>query len=325
MSNGTTMTAEAEASAVVSNGILKAKYLGQDVRIGSRKVKVIHYPKSNMLPKDKAAQQIRDEVVQKISPGWKKGTRDVNRGLTREEELIYLPTLIGVKADSNDWENKVKLFWFDFSVVVPSKGVEIEAGFKLKKGSDNQAEPIDVLGYISYNVAIGHSKVAKEGDDNPAVYDFKIIDMAKQAIDDESRFAALELAERAYHKLSQESEKVESYKKIIDYILELKGGPDFKGMNVYGLTELQKKMELKKFVDKYPTQFRELANDKQLETKALLRRAVKFGRVLHEGTSYIYNGKLIGNSDVAAVAWLDDPNNNDDKTFIISALNEYIK
>lgn len=325
MSNGTTTVAEAQVSAPVLSNVLTAKYLGREVRLGSRKVKIVHYPKSNMLPKDPLAKQIRDEVIKKISPGWRKGTRDINRGLTREEELIYLPSIIGVKADSNDWEAKVKLFWYDFTIVVPTSGLEIEAGFQLKKGLNGEAEPIDILGYISYNVATTHSLVAKEGEDNPAVYDFRVIDLAKQALDEEIMYASTELAERAFHRLAVNSEKTTEAKRTIDYILELKGGPDFKGMNVIGLSDIQKKMELKKFVAKYPTQFRDMVEDKQLETKALLRRAVTFKKILHEGTSYIYNGKMIGNSETAAVAWLDDASNNDDKTIIIVAINEYLK
>ena len=163
------------------------KYFGQEVQLGSRKVKVIHFQKSNFLPKGPEAKQIRDEVIKKISPGWKKGTKDVNRGLTREEELLYLPSLIGVKPEAPDWENKTKLFWFDLSIPIPAQGIEFEAGFKLKPNGID-AEPIDIIGYIYYNVARTHSRVANEDDDNPAQYDFRIIDVAKKLMEEESEF-----------------------------------------------------------------------------------------------------------------------------------------
>ena len=46
----------------------------------------------------------------------------INSGLNREESVRYLPEIIGISADSNDWNLRVKEYWSNINEKVPADG-----------------------------------------------------------------------------------------------------------------------------------------------------------------------------------------------------------
>lgn len=302
--------------------------LDKEVRIGSRKVKIEIIPKFNMLPKDPKAKQIRDEVTKKIGSQWKRNSRDIIRGLSHEEELIYLPNIIAISSTHDDWTTRVYEYWANFNFIVPPEdGVTLEAGFALKKDRTGNyiATPIDVTDYIKYNFARQNSNVANEGEDNPATYIFRLIDTSEVAIREELRFSAKLSADRLYMKLIDESRTIQSEKAKIDHILETYGGQHSVGMAVYNLTDIQKQVELAKIKDKDYAAFEEILKDKNLENKALINKAITFKKIERVGTAYFYNGIAMGRSILEACLWLDDSANSHHKLILIEALEAYRK
>jgi len=298
-------------------------HMGKEVRIGSRKVQIVHVKKFNILPTDPKAQSIRDEVIKKVGSEWLANSRDIMRGLTEEEEIKYLPILLGAKPGHDEWEEKTKLFWADFSVAVPGtkEGLTFEAGFKFKNNISDEAEPISIIGYIQYNWCLKSSFVCKEDDANPAKYDFKLIDLAKDLLLKENEFALRKVVDTKYLQLISSKDVTERLK--IDWIIEAKGGPNGYGLNTFNMNDVQKEMELNNIKEKNLAEFDRLISDPDLETKAMIHKAVTSRNIILDGDStYILDDKIIGTSLKGAVAWLNDPNNSNKRLILAERLKE---
>jgi hypothetical protein len=94
------------------------------------------------------------------------------------------------------------------------------------------------------------------------------------------------------------------------------------GMGIHGLTLVQKQMELSKIKEADLNKFEAIINDKNLETKALLRKAVTYRKVEQIGTSYLYNSIKMGFNEATAIEWLNDPSNSGHRLSIVESVKE---
>lgn len=300
-------------------------HIGIPVRLGSRIIQIHQVPKFSLLPKGKDAKTIRMEQVKKIGSQFAKGTRDVIRGLSPEEEIVYMPRILGISASSDNWNDALKTKWAEFGIDVPSDdysetGVELEVGFKEDPRKPGTAIPIDLDGYIKYNFCKANSDVATTDEqlDNPFLFTYFIVDKARKVMDDENRFVRMKAINRLFDQLVTSTDTNERNK--IQWILETEGGSDGVGINTAGFSIVQKEMELEKFKDAFPTKFEELIKDPNLETKALIRKAVEVSVITQEGNSYFLDSKVIGSTLLDAVGYLSNPANQTDKLTIIARL-----
>ena len=295
----------------------KGEYFGNTVRLGSRMINLRIVPKFDMLPKEPAAQSIRDEVVKRVGSQWKKGTRDVIRGLTSEEEVEFLPVLIGIKPSSESWDEKTLEFWANFTVEVQNtpEGITFEAG--LHRNKKQKIEPIDLEGYMKYNFCMANSQVADENEDNLINKVFQMVDKAKKQIEEEEFYKRKKDIEVEYIKLIRSTNPEERAK--IDWILEIYGGDTNKGINIIGMTDVQKEMALEKFKDKQLDLFIEILGDIQLELKSLLRKAVSRGELSIEGNTYFLGSKAIGDLK-ATLGYFSDPNHATERIILVERL-----
>lgn len=301
----------------------KYTHFGVPVTLGSRVIGIQQVPKFSLLPKQPEAQHIRDEQVMKIGSTWKKGTRSVIRGLNSQEEIYYLQRIVGISPQSDEWNDKVLNYWLDFTISVPAgKSIDIETGFKVVTvNREEVVEPIDLDGYIKYNFCKEHGRVAltDREKDNPILYDFYLVDKAKERFNEEQRFESMKKINRFYDQLVASSD--ESSRNKITWILETAGGDgDEVGMNTMPLSPLQREMELEKFKNKYPKKFLELLGDDMLEIKALIRRAVEMSVLSQEGNAIFLDSNCIGSTLLEACAYLKNPTHQNDKLIISSRL-----
>ena len=306
------------------------QHFGESVEIGSRKVVIRLVPKFSILPSDAGAQFIRDEVTKKIGSTWKKGTRDIIRGLSPLEEKHYMPTLSGIRFDSEQWNEKVRNYWAEFIIEVPNndKGVELEVGFKEELTGiypNTNAVPINLDDYIKWKFASQHKEVAStEADlDNMFIYTYQMVDKGLEFKKSEQAYTARKRADVLFAQLTNPADKKELSK--VDWILEIHGGDQGNGINITGLTQVQKEMELEKTKDRNPSKFIEICSDKHLATKAQIRKAVGLGILIQAGNSYMLDNKVIGSSLQEAIAFLENANNQKDKMIIIEKLKEFSK
>lgn len=301
------------------------KYFDTEVKLGSRKVKIMLVNKFSILPKDPGAQFIRDEVTKKIGSTWKAGTRDIIRGLSKQEEEFYLPRLLGVKLDSEQWNDRVLQYWADFTVEIPNgAGKELEAGFKeVVIQGKKVVEPINIDDYIKFNFCKEHSSVATEPHqlDNISLYTYYMVDTQKEEEQREQEFTLRQEIDKAFIKLIQATDSASSLK--IDWILETAGGENGSGMSIKGLTPIQKQMELEKLKNRNLSRFGEIVKDSHLQTKALIRRAIDVGALTQEGNSFFLDSKVIGSNLMQAVAHLEAPANNKDRLIVEERVKQY--
>lgn len=303
---------------IIEPKVIEKKYfhLGKEVKIGSLKVTIKLVDKFSMLPTDPGAKYIKDEVTKKIGSTWKAGTRDILRGLTPDEEKKYLPSMLGVRLDSEQWNPKVLDHWANFTVSVPTdeNGLELEIGFKVVDESQNLAEPINLKNYMEYNFAKQHSQVAATDEqiDNKFTYTYYIVDRSK---DDKAREESYDIRKRA-SKLFNRFVDTDSEKNKIDWILETKGGQKGTGIRVDNLSPKQKEIELEKIKDRNPSLFVEIAEDENLAVKAFIYRAASVGIINMEGNSYFYGSQVLGSNEKETIAYLKNQNNQQTKLAI---------
>ena len=308
----------------------EAYYPARDmhVRIGSRKVRIEVIPKFSMLPKDPKAKQIRSEVLKKISSTWKRNSKDIIRGLNNVEEQLYLPNIVALKPEHDNWVSVVYEFWANYGFVVPiDGGVTLETGFRLKGNATigYTAEPINVTDYIRYNFAKENTFVAPEDADNTITYTYKIIDMSADAIREEQTFSLRMQVDRLFYKLLDEARTIESEKAKIDHIIETHGGEKGQGTSVINWTDVQKQVELERIKNKNLAGFKAIIDDRYLANKAIIKKGVTFQKIKEESGTYFYNGKAMGRTLIEACLWLEDDANSYDKLILLEAISKYTK
>jgi hypothetical protein len=296
----------------------------QEVKLGSRKIQIVRVEHSfSILPKGAPAKAIRDEVTIKLGSEWKHGTRDIVRGLNREEEAKYLPQLIGLNGPKSEkWEEKALEHWANFGFTLPNNdvGIELEIGFKLDENSE--VVPINLEDYIKYNWAIGLRKqVIGEYDDNILPQHVaRIIDKGKKQDEKEQLFAKLKDVNRDFLKLIRSDDPKDRDK--IDWILETMGGPEGDGLIITSLSPIQREMELEKVKEKNINKFSEILSDQFLELKATIRKAISYGvsQLKLEGNTYFYGNVALGELD-GAIGYFSDPSHVRER----QVLNEAVK
>lgn len=292
-----------------------------DERIGSRKVRIKQVSHFSILPVDK---EIRSEVVKKIGSTFRKGTQDIIRGLNTKEEQKYLPSVLGVSPSSNEWNERTKTYWADFSIEVPPSetGVEIEIGMKEEEG---ELVPIDLDGYMKYNFCKQNKKVAvtKEELSNKFIYTFYIEDLSEIKKEEEKAYVFRKQADREFVKIVNSS--TDEAKSKIDHILRIAGGDNFKGINILSMSEIDKEIAFEKLKDTNTKLFLELVNDPNLKTKALLYRALSVNEITLEGSTYFMADMKIGASEKETIGWLDDPAQSANRSKLIERINALSK
>lgn len=311
------------AKAAPSTGI----YFNKEVKIGSRKIQLVRVEKAfSILPKGEAAKSIREEVTLKLGSEWKRGTRDIVRGLSREEEALYLPQLIALNGPTSEkWEEKALEFWANYSITIPNNddGITLEAGFK-KEG--DKIEPINLGDYITFNwVSNLRKQVIGEFDDNILPeHVARIVDKARKQGESERIFELRKDIDREYLILVRSDDPTVRAK--IDWILETKGGPEGEGMIITGMSPIQREMELEKVKNKDLVKFKEYVDDPHLELKALIRKAITYSisSLKLEGNTYFYGNIALGGlSDT--IGWFSDPNNVRERQVISEMIKQSAK
>ncbi len=185
-------------------------HFGKPVKVGSRKVNIKLVPKFSILPSEPAAKFIRDEVTKKIGSTWKRGTRDILRAIEGVEESYYLPDLMGIRVDSEQWNGKSREFWANFNIEIPNDetGIILEIGFKEVepfefKGKLTNTKPINIDDYLKYNHALQHKDVASSPEqlDNMFIYTFQMIDEGIEAEKKEQAFTIRSRANKLFNRL----------------------------------------------------------------------------------------------------------------------------
>ncbi len=258
-----------------------------------------------MLPK-----ALRGEIQKKISSVWLRESQDLLRGLTSEEEVKYLPSIVGIQPKSEHWEARIREYWADMTIPIPEQGIELNITKK------ENGEPVNLMDYIKYNFIMKHPEVAKteEEKENVTFFKFVLVDLAEAKKAEVNAYKAKKDADAAFVLLTQ-GETAD--KKRIRHLLEVlkQTGESFRG-----LEPLELEMLLNEKKDANPIAFLEATKDPQLSEKATLAVWLEAGVITMNGNTYFNGADPMGTLE-EAIVYLNSPS----KSGEVAALKERYK
>jgi len=272
----------------------------------------------------------------KIGSALKAKSNTPLRGLEYEEEVKYLPEVVGYAPSDNDWRKVTSEYWNNISVSIPADGMTIEKlqgkilTFKIafEHASDKQAfesvfnfeekakiikkldldkkcDLVDgISDYILFRYCLVYSKVANNVEDVNRSPKIQFYLYSKQN-EVKTNHQALKARVRAGNKFAEILMK----ESIIDSVLLLFD------QDISVFEDLaEKHLVLEGLIKNSPEKFLAYVEDTQLEVKAKIKRAVDL-RIIHNPDntdSYYYgdnNDVALGNTLLDAVLfWTNEKN-----------------
>lgn len=262
--------------------------------------------KNPVLPKE-----FEDEVSNRLGSEFKDGTRDCIRGLNTIQERVILPPIIGLQPQDANFPSKAREYWADFSVIPTKEGLRLnvateEVEAEINGKTEKYQNPVVPEDYMIYQMALQSSKVASTQEQlmYPGEYDFLLVDLSIMKEQEESEYQERKEATIAFAKLVTNAD---SNKDTIDWVIQvLKPQDEFFDFSQSGT---DKEIYLDKKLSENPAKFLKVVKDPNLETKALMKRAITLREIVLEGENYFVGETNIGPLR-SAVDWLKNPENS---------------
>lgn len=294
------------------------------IKTKSKEVWIRHKPITGSLPF-----QSKDAItLNKIGSSFSSKGSDVLRGLTYDEELKYLPDVIGVNPKSEQWDKATKEYWINITKVIPPPDKDGSGGLKLEIGriyfnqededfdsrcsdeSLKRGKPISASDFILWRYCLVYNRVANSIDD---IYKSPKIDFYLYSKEEEIK------AKKSTFKVAREANQL-FYSKMadrawIDWVLRvfIAGDKEAKIFikDLDTIEEDEKDIELEKYVKKSPDRFVSIGTDANLELRAFIELCVVMNKLVRlANTDTLLMGDLtLGNSTVEAIAFLKNPKN----------------
>jgi hypothetical protein len=274
-----------------------AKTIEGTYKVEQSKKVCVRQKKLDLLPGDDA------QYIAKIGSSLRNGV--TNRGLDPEEERMYLPTLIGSDPNKADWSTATDSYWKNISVDIPDneEGLELEVGFKYKTEEDaataKDGFPINLPNYILWRYCLVYSKVAntiEDVDKSPNIR-FYLFDKAKEQKQKINLTAA---KQKAYAKYLEIVGDIETITTIL-LVMEIGNG--------IVMSKEDKLIALDSIVSSRPIEFLKVANDKNLQTKALIEKCLtrKFLTIIPNTDTYQRGDEVVAYNKLDLITKLESP------------------
>ncbi len=273
----------------------------------------------------KLPKELKSERKKRIGSTWVKGTKDILRGLSAEEEERYLPKMLGVSPTSDNWDAKVREYWANMTIDVPIKGLKLDVGVESGYYNDVNEKgvrirkkglvPINLNDYINYNFCKGHKWVAVSREDinNVDFFPYFIEDHSKIKLDTEKAYIERKKAGAIYNRLIASNTEGSIDESKIDWILEVSKRNKqsaFYNRSYDTMTPVEKEMALEHEKNSNPDVFLRIATDPDLEDKSFISKLIEKGIWERQGNTYMDDSKILANSVKEAVTWLRNPVNS---------------
>jgi hypothetical protein len=269
-----------------------------------------------------------DKVDSKMKIGSSFKNQSVLRGLSHEEEMKFLPNVLGLSAKSDKWEKATQNYWANISKVVPqdNTGLELEIGFDYEnkeakeKGESVSVEerhqhgrPIRLNDYILYRYCLLYRRVANSIEDvnkSPHIW-FYIHTKERQLNLEHTKAQSEDKALQEYFKILTNRDKVVDVLTVFaQESAKLDDG--LVPFNLESLDDREQDLLLRKCATKYPKKFHDFATDTQLEMRSFIERSIvsgKLRRVPNTDTVIYGDNTTIGNTMDDCIAFLKNPKN----------------
>lgn len=244
--------------------------------------------------------EIKSHLPSKVIAGAKKTLASVYKdrsplGLPdKTEEKNLLSALLNIETTDRDYSQRIKDFWTNFRVVVPSSGVVLN----VEKVDD---KPAHIEDYLIYTWACNHPLVAHSKQEmlNDRRKQFYIYDPEKEITRTNQEVKNTKLAYKEFLALSEDDTKM-------DMAIRLLSGED-----PVKMTAEMKENRLDILLKQNPTKFLKVVTDPDLEVRAEIEVMVTKGILRKQGASYLYMDSTIGDSLAEAVSFFKNDRNSE--------------
>lgn len=228
----------------------------------------------------------------------------------KDLEKKLLSQLLNIETSDRDYSAKVKEFWTDFRVVVPSGGVVLDISTIEEEGED--PKPREIEDYITFLWAENHPLVGKSKEEmlSSHIKLFHIHDPEKEVAKENQNVKNTKDAYREFIKLSEDEEKM-------DMVVRLLGGE-----NPAAMTTEMKENQLDTLLKQNPNKFLKVATDKDLSIRAEIKQMVDKNILRKQGASFLYMDTTIGDSEAEAVSYFKNDRNSETVLDLKSRLKE---
>jgi len=246
--------------------------------------------------------------------GYNDSNGNPSRPFTYEEEDKWMSEIVGLKVTDPGFRGSVTHWYKNLTIKIKPEGVDLEIGL------DSAGNPVSIEDYLKYQFAKQHPWTAKSKEECMGAEHLQFYFEDPEA-ENISKGAKLEVTSKAYvefAKLDEDEDKM-------DWVLRtmLSKFPELGSLSE--LTKLnidKKKLKIAEVIQKDPTYFLEVMNDKDLIYKAEIASMVEAGVLLKEGNKYLNGTENLGSLD-GTIAWMKDGNNSQDYAILKARLDQF--
>lgn len=269
-----------------------------------------------------------EEAIAKIGSSYAGSTP--LQGLTYAEQKRFLPNIIGINSDSQNWEKSTRDYWASITKAIPSgDGLKLEVGMlydneeqylydreeatRDRNGTilESKGTPINLADYILWRYCLLYSHVANTIEDVGKSPKIRFYIHNKER-DIQIRKVSQTLKRNA----SQEWYKRMGERDWVNHILYVLVSNDKSGKyniaKLNGMNEDEKDLLVEELIADNPQYFLDVAKDVNLQMKSFIEECISKGELIRiANTSTItYQGNTLGNSLDGAVEFLKNSKNS---------------
>lgn len=225
-------------------------------------------------------------------------------GLTEEQERKYLPKVLGISINSQDYEKRVRGFWADMTINVPADGVVLNIGLRPDK------EPENILDWIKYQWVLKHRFVVSGKEKMVGDVEFYIHDPEAETQKTNVNVQDKKAAYKEFIKLGDKPE-------VVDRLIRVIGK-----RNPLGMSAIMKENFLSTIVENQPKDFYRVSTDKDLALRDTVAHLTELGILRKIGTAYLYLDTEIGATTEEAIHFFKSTRNSQAITEMKAKLRE---
>ena len=257
--------------------------------------------------------ELKDEKICNLG-GYNDSNGNPSRPFTYEEEDKWMPEIVGLKVTDPGFRSAVTHYYKNLTIKVKPDGVNLEIGF------DPDGNPLSIEDYLKYQFSKQHPWTAKTKEECVGAEHLQFYFEDPEA-ENISKGAKLEVTAKAYvefAKLDEDEDKMDwLIRTVISKFPELGSLSELTKLNVD-----RKKLKIAEVIQKDPTYFLEVMNDKDLIYKAEVASMVDAGVLMKEGNKYLNGTENLGSLE-GTISWMKDGNNSQDYAILKARLDQF--
>lgn len=256
----------------------------------------------------------------------------IGTGLNFLEIDILMPLIINVPHTDSTFRQKVRDFFASIVTKIAfGSGCELEIGLELDNekpigvrnpdGTYKEINlPIKIQDYIRYRQALGHPLVAasKSEAQGNILKEFYVFDQTLVDTEAASLRKVVDRATTSYLTLKTDMDKVDAMLTLL--------GTDIRAYHGAAAADL-KVEELHRLATTKSREFNEAMDDKEFETRYLIRKMVNTGVVRKIGNQFVdkETGGILGHTEEEVIFYIKDALNSDKVSILKSKTQEAMK